>query len=64
MTDHISTSACDSCYAFFEYRRNDPLIFDRDSEREVSGINPFTGKEVITTTDLHNLLESTKHQGV
>jgi hypothetical protein len=74
LADHeIPYFICDTCHAFFEYRRQCPLVFPSqgalfniESERgkEVSGINPFTGKEVITTTDLHNLLESTKHQGV
>ena len=65
LADHeIPYFICDTCYLFFEYRRKAPLVFDRNTERELSGINPFTGKEVITTTDLHNLLESTKYQGV
>ena len=29
---------------------------------KVSGINPFTGREAITTKDLHNLLESTNRE--
>ncbi len=73
LNDHeIPYCFCDKCYTFFEYRRKDPLVFpglkalfddsqtnERDEEM-VSGINPFTGKEVITTRDLHNLLESTR----
>jgi hypothetical protein len=60
---------CNTCYAFFEYRRKAPLVFpslgalfEMESERDkkVSGMSPFTGREVITTKDLHNLLESTR----
>jgi hypothetical protein len=62
LADHeIPYFVCDSCYASFEYRRKAPLIF-RDTGREVSGINPFTGQEVITTRDLHNWLEATRQQ--
>jgi hypothetical protein len=73
LNDHeIPYCICDECYEFFEYRRKDPLVFpslkalfDDSSTNEkyeemVSGINPFTGKEVITTRDLYNLLESTR----
>jgi hypothetical protein len=70
LADHeIPYFICDNCYAFFEYRRKAPLIFpslgalfDMESERgkKVSGINPSTGEQVITTRDLHNLLESTR----
>ena len=72
LADHeIPYFICNNCYAFFEYRRQCPLVFpskgalfDIESERgkEVSGINPFTGEEVIITKDLRSLLESTKHQ--
>jgi hypothetical protein len=71
LADHeISYCICDECYTFFEYRRKDPLVFpslkvlyhlptNGKEEETVSGISPVTGKEVITTKDLHNLLEST-----
>lgn len=37
-------------------------LLEMESERgkKVSGISPDTGEEVITTRDLHNLLESTR----
>jgi hypothetical protein len=71
LKDHeIPYCICDECYKFFEYRRKDPLVFpslkalfddsltnERDEEK-VIGISPVTGKEVITTKDLHNLFES------
>jgi hypothetical protein len=70
LADHeIPYFICDNCYAFFGNRRESPLVFpslgtlfDMESERGkvVSGINPFTSKEVITTKDLHSLLESTR----
>ena len=72
LADHeIPYFICDSCYAFFEYRRKTPLVFpslgallEQESERgkKVTGISPDTGEEVITTIDLHNLLEATKQQ--
>jgi hypothetical protein len=73
LKDHeIPYCVCDECYAFFNYRRKDPLVFpslkalfddsltNERNEEKVSGISPFTGKEVITTKDLHSLLESTQ----
>ena len=80
LADHeISYCVCDRCYAFFEYRRKDPMIFtlpkkplnaleipngkeEVEEIEKVSGINPFTGREAITTKDLHNLLESTNRE--
>lgn len=74
LADHeIPYFVCDDCYAFFEYRRNAPLVFpslaalfDKKSDRskKISGRSPFTGQEVITTRDLLNLLEATRqHHG-
>ena len=70
LADHeIPYFICDNCYSFFEYRRKAPLVFpslgalfEVESERgkKVSGINPSTGEELITTGDLHSLLESTR----
>jgi hypothetical protein len=76
LADHeISYCVCDRYYAFFEYRRKDPMIFtqpkkpfnaleipngkEEEEIEKVAGINLFTGKEAITTKDLRNLLEST-----
>ena len=70
LADHeIPYFICEDCYAFFEYRRKTPLVFpslgallEEETERgkKVSGISPCTGQEVITTRDLHNLLEATR----
>jgi hypothetical protein len=73
LKDHeIPYCVCDECYVFFEYRRKEPLVspslkalFDDSlaNERDedmVSGISPETGKVVVTTKDLHNLLESNR----
>jgi hypothetical protein len=70
LADHeIPYFICDTCYTFFEYRRKAPLVFPSlgalfgmESERgkKVSGISPCTNQEVITTKDLHNLLESSR----
>ena len=67
LKDHeIAYCICDECYAFFGYRRRDPLVFPSlkalfdGKEENVYGISPVTGKEVITTKDLQKLLESTR----